>query len=646
MHKYLPYLLVIYLLFVPRLLWANTDKSLDQQRLLYQQALEALSRGKRNTYKKLAAQLADYPLHPYLQYAELATRIRLSSRQPIEAFLEQYDGLPVARRLRHRWLEYLRKRDRWRDYLKYHQAGNGTTEQRCYYQYARYRNGERDQAIEQALKLWSAGKSQPQACDKLFGILIHNKLISERLAWQRYNKALIGHQYQLARYLKRFFTSTHYRELADTYYKIHREPRMLGRIEIDYEPSPELLAVIERGIVHRARRDALSAMGYWSRYHQVYPFSAKAEKTIIEALVKGLYQQDQVQVADNYLKDNRYKTDTSLIAWRIRQAIGEGAWQTVLDWIDLLPAEYQQDKRWRYWSIRAGELLNPAAKDVYQQQYAQLADSRNYYSFLASEHAGLDYQLEHMPSNPPAEQIAAIEALPAFQRIRELLYHQELTNARREWSQATRNFSEDQWLNAAHVASRMGWHSKAISSMIEASYWDDIDIRFPVVHWKTFSNEARLSKIPLQWLIAVARQESSLATDAASSAGARGLMQLLPATARETARKNQIRYKHSVELLKPELNIKLGSLYFRQMLDRFGNNRILATAAYNAGPHRVDRWLAETDEALPFDAWIEQIPFKETRNYVQNVMAFSIIYAHHLNVKQAMLNGKEKQQLL
>ena len=126
--------------------------------------------------------------------------------------------------------------------------------------------------------------------------------------------------------------------------------------------------------------------------------------------------------------------------------------------------------------------------------------------------------------------------------------------------------------------------------------------------------------------------------DARSSSGALGVMQLMPRTARGTAKALGIRYKSSSELTNPSLNIKLGSQYLGQMLRRFGNNRILASAAYNAGPSRVDSWI---NRAVPFDVWIETIPFSETRQYVQNVLMFSTIYSNQLAIEQPLIFGHE-----
>ena len=656
-------LLFACVVFPPTLVWATpesdplaespaeagpADSSISvmaEQRELYQQAISALKKGERRTYRNLAQQLENYPLHPYLEYADLTGRLWASRHKEVDAFLKKHQGTPVARQLRHRWLEYLRKRNHWRDFLRYHEAESGTVEQRCYYQMARHHNGQREEAIAEALKLWDVGKSQPAACDRLFGILINGNLITEETAWSRFTKAMLNRQYRLARYLKRFFTSQEYKRMANDFYNIGRNPRQLDRIKINVELSPELLGIIEHSIVHRARGSALSALGHWNRFSQMYQFSPAAEKKVITALVKRLFQQQEHAVADNYLKDNRQKVDASLFEWRIRQAIAEGAWQETLDWIAELPAEYQLEKRWRYWHTRARELINPDDTSI-QASYAELAGERNFYSFLAGEKAGTGYSMGHTPSAPLPEEIEHLANQPAFLRIRELLYHNELLFARREWSQATRGFDENQWVTAAHVAQQIGWPHRAITSMIEASYWDDIDIRFPLAYQDIFTSRAKATAVPVAWLFALARQESSMAPDVSSPAGARGLMQLLPATAKATARKHGVPFNGTPDLYQPELNIKLGSHYFRDMLDRFDNNRILAAAAYNAGPTRVSRWRKQTDGSLPFDAWIEQIPFKETRGYVQSVMAFSAIYSHRLGIAETMLNDAEKNNLL
>ncbi|HEB26608.1 MAG TPA: lytic transglycosylase [Porticoccus sp.] len=647
-------LLLLALLFVAPNLSIADSLSLDEQRELYQEAKAALSKGDQSKYKSILSRIGNYSLRPYLEYTDLSGRLRRLPKRDVQNFLSKHDGTPIAVRLRYRWLETLRSKDHWQDYLRDYQSNTATTAQQCYYHLARIRHGDRSDAIIEGLKLWSVGKSQPKGCDKLFGWLIKNNQITESIAWQRYTSAVLNHQYQLARYLQRFFTSTRYQTLAKKFYSIDRNHRWVG----DYaffnkytlkKNNKEVYEVITHGLRHLARVDATTALKHWSRYQQIHTFTPTQKNQIIAALVKGLYAQEHVTSADNYLTDNLEYVDVALLEWRTREAMRGANWHGVLQWIDHMPNELQQDNRWRYWKTRALQLNStttgkqPSTKD---DTYEQLSVTRSFYGFLASEWLGYDYSMAHRKTAVSSEQIAQLEQLLGFIRTRELIYHDEYFFARREWRHATRNFNEAEWVTAAHLAQRWQWHNGAITSMIRASYWDDIDLRFPLAFKESFRRHSNKTGVPIHLLFAVARQESALAHDANSPAGAKGLMQLMPATAKQTARKNGVRYRGSHELHEPEMNITLGSRYYSEMLKRFDNNRILATAAYNAGPHRVNRWLKETESKLPFDAWIETIPFRETRNYVQNVLAFSVIYAHHLDNNERILSEKEQNQLL
>lgn len=130
--------------------------------------------------------------------------------------------------------------------------------------------------------------------------------------------------------------------------------------------------------------------------------------------------------------------------------------------------------------------------------------------------------------------------------------------------------------------------------------------------------------------------------DARSSAGAMGLMQLMPETGRSTARSYNIPLRRTSQLLQPEKNIRIGSSYLKKMYQRFNNNMVLATAAYNAGPHRVDRWLPKKgsmDAAL----WAESIPFSETRKYVRGVLAFTTVFDWRLTERMKPMSSRMKQ---
>ncbi|MGM0434903.1 MAG: lytic transglycosylase domain-containing protein, partial [Pseudomonadota bacterium] len=139
---------------------------------------------------------------------------------------------------------------------------------------------------------------------------------------------------------------------------------------------------------------------------------------------------------------------------------------------------------------------------------------------------------------------------------------------------------------------------------------------------------AREYSLDVNWVYALARQESAFQPDARSHRGAFGLLQLLPATARETAREAGLSFNGITTLLDPAANIRLGSAHLSGLLQRFDNNRILATAAYNAGEYRVSQWIDEDTRDLASDIWVETMPYHETRQYVRNVMAYTVIYGY------------------
>ncbi len=233
---------------------------------------------------------------------------------------------------------------------------------------------------------------------------------------------------------------------------------------------------------------------------------------------------------------------------------------------------------------------------------------------------------------------------PGLIRARELSIHNQLLDARREWWRAGQTFTKAQHHAAANLAQQWNLPNLSIRAAISAGQWNNLSLRFPTPHNNTIDENAKRYTIDKQWVYAVARQESAFAADVRSRAGAVGLMQLMPATAKQTARSINIKYRGSFQLKHPSYNVRLGSAYLAQMLKRFNNNRVHATAAYNAGPHRVKRWLKQRGQ-LPIDIWIETIPFDETRHYVQNVLSYAVIYSDILGKPLEFLAANESTQL-
>jgi soluble lytic murein transglycosylase len=628
--------------------------SLIEQRQLYREGLDLARKGRWKSLAKHSQKLVDYPLYPYLIYADLIADLRYSRRDKIAGYLSDYQGTVKAQHLRNKWLDYLAKRNYWSTFIAFYSAAEASTKHQCQFQFARFSrldDAVKEQAIESALTLWNVGRSQPKECDKLFSLLLTENKISEPLAWQRFNKALLNRQHTLARYLQRFFKSKHYKTLAKRYYNVNRDPQLIAQFSEFSLHSPEELSIIEHGLVRLAKKDSHAALKSWSHYQQTHEFSHAARSVIVSAIVKGLYQQQFNVIADAYFVDHlqllNETTEGTLTEWRIRQALQERDWLAVQRWIERLPSVKKEQTAWRYWAIRSREAETSTTQDPrLQEMTASLAKERDFYGFLASDKLNKEYSINHNPVLINELRIDSLKLQPGLQRARELFFHGDSVDANREWNQASSNFVFEDWLAAAIIASQWQWHDKAIASLGRARYWDDIEIRFPLAYAKIIDNTAQSTEIASYLLQALARQESAFNPRATSSAGAMGLMQLMPATAKGTARKHKIPYKNKAQLHSPEINVPIAGQYYRGLLERYNNNRILASAAYNAGPRRVDQWLSKSAGKLPFDIWIELIPYKETRSYVRNILMYSIIYSRKMGHTPTMLEQDEKLRLL
>ncbi len=626
----------------------STDDQLQAQRALYKTVKKDLQRGLTRSFTEAHDQLLTYPLYPKLQYLLIGNKLSLKSRDGVDYFLRTFPETRSAKLLRRRWLTLLYRKKRWADFQAYYDKANTRVSLKCQYLYARYKGGEKTETIEEALQLWVVGKSQAKACDPIFELLIAQKKISEDIAWQRYTSAVLNHKFKLARYIKRFFISQSYKDKAEIYLAADQNPAQLEKYSELASHAPETLAVIEHGLIHLAKHDATKALKHWARYRQTHPFGDESQARLLPHFVRGLQRRGHGHAGLYYLNANIELADDKLLEWQLRLLLRANDWVVLEQWINSLPDAIRSQERWRYWQARALLVNNadPASVDRANTIFRELSNARSFYGFLSSDRVGSPYQMSHTPLLLKPKDLNDFANSPAVLRVRELFYHHENLTARREWYAATKDSTYDEWLIAAQIAHQQQWYQQAIISMAKARYWDDINIRFPLAYRAGFEKQSANVNLPLALLFAISRQESAFAADVTSPAGARGLMQLMPATAKEVARRHKIPYDNIKQLFDPSKNIALGSHYYKDMMLRFSNNRILATASYNAGPHRVDRWRKKTGAKLAYDVWIEMIPFSETRRYVQNVLTYSVIFAHHLGQPQTLMSSAEKQELL
>ena len=309
--------------------------------------------------------------------------------------------------------------------------------------------------------------------------------------------------------------------------------------------------------------------------------------------------------------------------WRVRQALRQQNWSAVKHQIEQMPDHIQQQNTWRYWQARALEILGKKTQAL--TLYQALAGERDFHGFLAAEHIGKPYALQSRSAQVAESEFDELLQHPAVIRAQELYLLGREREARGEWSLAMRGLTKRQRVVAAIFAHRLVWHDRAINTAAKAGYTDDLALRFPKVFVKSIKAEAERWSLDREWILSIGRRESTFRSDARSQVGALGVMQIMPNTGRHIARRLQEKW-HADLLLDAEHNIRWGVAYLQELSDLFDDHTVLATAAYNAGPRNVQRWLPKVD--MPADVWIETIPFKETRRYVRAILAYLMIYRH------------------
>jgi soluble lytic murein transglycosylase len=336
-------------------------------------------------------------------------------------------------------------------------------------------------------------------------------------------------------------------------------------------------------------------------------------------------------------EQSRTDDDIVIAQWKVRLAVRDLDWPGTLEAIADMSPEESKRINWQFWQARA--LDQTADEEQAAEIFGEIASQRDYYGFLAADRLGRSYQMNHASAEPDEAVIAELQARNDFLRAHELFKTGLYSRGRTEWARALKRLTDSERAQASIIAYRWGWHSRAISTASSTGLDNDLDLRFPTPWKKTFTRLSGSASINTTWVYGIARSESLFMPDVSSSAGAIGLMQLMPATGAETARKANIRYKGRHSLIQPEINITLGTRYLAEMMERFDNNQVMATAAYNAGPHRVQRWLPK-GKALPADVWVDSVPFRETRRYVRRVMAAQTVFDWRMGSSDVRLSDR------
>ncbi len=607
---------------------ADTRQS---ERARFRQAEAALDKGQIKRAEQLADTLTNYPLHPYLE-ARLLERATIGpDTRRIAPFLKKNTLVPPAEKLRREALAEALRQQAWPDYLALWQPMDDLA-LRCGYRRAQWHTGQQAAAFSDIAPLWRSKGELPRECVPLWAQWRASDAFDANLVFERFLLNLRAGERAAAQETAEALSGA-LRKGAQTWLRVDQEPETLATLDKDELYDAGRAELVAHGLERLAKREPERAEAVWRQIasrHALPLDEAQAQRVIAVG-----YARNELPGALDRL-DAIGDPDATACDWRLKLALREGRWKSVAEAMERMPGEQAEEARTRYWLARARSALGDRTRA--QPLYFALAREGGYYGFLAADALGAHYTLPDLESDAKSSDTARLRQYPAMLRAGELVAIDRETDARREWRVALDQIDPAEVPAAAALAHEWGFHDLMISALAKAPQASRLLARYPLAWRDTLVGAAERHGIEPAWVFAVARQESAFRADARSRVGAMGLMQLMPATAAQVARKEKLPVPKAESLTQPALNARLGSAYLASLSRRFDERPALASAAYNAGPGRVAQWTPA--DCLSGDVWVELIPFNETRDYVKRVLTYTAIYEHRLGRQPASLSQK------
>ncbi|GEK10524.1 transglycosylase SLT domain-containing protein [Pseudoalteromonas peptidolytica] len=580
----------------------------------FKQAERIAWSGNYNNFTAAIAQL-DHPLKPYVEMAFYQRHPRLKYQQEIQHFLTIYEHTPLEWPVRSAWLEYLKRHKKKARFIEFYRETSDVELKCTYLSYQLDLGAPKKAILDQVADIWTVGKSQPRACDGLFRAWQKAGYRTSERVWQRVSNAAQSGQTSLLDYLQKLLPK-HEAYLAQLYKTVRQDPSAAAGLYRFKKRTVKESEIAVYGVRRLIWRDPDLALRAWQKMQNMFSFSQQQKDSVAYRFALALASKGHKDARFWLNKVPKSLQDKKLLQWLMSNMLKEQDWEGISA---LFVGHEQLSNAQQYWlAFSLSKRGDIAGANVIWQQ---LAKERDYYGFLAAARLGLPVSLNELPLEIDAAIVDQVSQAPGFKRAKALYELERYTQARREWNYLTNTSSKDEKLAASVLAAEFDWYDSTIFTLAQIKAWDYVDLRFPMAFKDLFSKYSKRHRVDLAWSIAIARRESSFAPDARSSADAHGLMQLLPSTAKYVNNRKRVTKKR---LYQPATNIRLGTSYLEYLKRKNAGNEILATASYNAGYHRIKRWLPS--EAMPAELWIELIPYKETRDYVKNVMAYRQVY--------------------
>ncbi|CDZ78777.1 Soluble lytic murein transglycosylase precursor [Legionella massiliensis] len=542
--------------------------------------------------------------------------------QPGEDFFAFIDSdTPLAQKLREKWLYRLAQQKDWANYSKHYKPSADLNLQ-CFEQIANYNQGKTDEALTKAKTLWLSGSSLPPVCNTLFDYLLKSESFNENLITERIILALDKRNIGLARFLLKQYKVPRLKD-EQLLTAIYQNPTKIAQLEPGELHDYFYLFGLKRMIAANMNQ----TMKYWETPKTKQFLNEAQQQSFLVHLTIYKAMRNHEDEPQWFAKIKPAFYSDILLDWQIRFALKRQQWEEVEYLINHSP---DKDKPvWQYWLARALEAKGETAKA--KPIYQTIAQSRHYYGFLASMRLNKKPTFEN--ENPVNNMALLRPYQPFTDNIKALYYSKQALQASRLLNDFISELpKEDKSALIYWIANTLQWYGKSVYLSSNEELANQLSLRFPVIYHDTVNLYAKNYQVPQEFIYAIIRQESGFREDVVSSAGARGLMQIMPATASVVAKHAKITYSDKNQLFASQKNINIGVAYLKQLKNRYNHHPVLVAAAYNAGPSQVNYWL-KNHPPKEMDIWIDTLPWHETRNYLKNIIAFYAVYQYRLQQK-------------
>jgi soluble lytic murein transglycosylase len=596
-------------------------------------AREAYRAGSPAKLEAHAKRLKGHLLEPYVTYWQLSLRLDPASPEEVRGFISGHRDSPLAERLRLEWLKSLGRRGDWDLFnAELPQLAADDIEVTCYALQSRLRVNP-SEALPEARPLWFVARDLPASCSPLFDALIAAGMLSHDDLWMRIRLALETGQVSFARRVAEWLPEAQAPE-AKVLESIASNPAgYLEKLE-KRKPPASLKSRAERETVmfavHRiARTVPQQAARQWEKLETRF---SQEERAYVWGMIGYLGAMRHDREALAWYSKAGDLSDLQL-AWKARAALRARSWTDVLAAVNAMTGKEASDPAWRYWKARALQALGRSEEAV--AMLKPLSSEFNFYGQLALEDLGGKISAPAVSFKPAADELRTMGQRVGLRRALELYRLNLRLDANREWAWAVRGLDDRQLLVAAEVARRYEVYDRAIYTADRTVETHDFGLRYVAPYRDVLKAHTAQLELDEAWVYGLIRQESRFISDAKSRAGASGLMQLMPGTAKWVAKKLGLKDWRWSQVTEIDTNVSLGTYYLKHVLDVLDGQPVLASAAYNAGPGRARAW--RPDAPMEGAIFAESIPFNETRDYVKKVMENASYYAHNLTQRAQSL---------